>query len=104
MHGLRWAGTLFALSGGVFTPIGLAMAASEKQGAAKLGEPMFVQICDTHVGFNKEANPDVSGTLTPSRESTTPPMRPSRNTSTDSARRPVVVAQIWFFERTAIAA
>jgi len=31
------AGTLFALSGGVFTPIDLAMAASDKQGAAKLG-------------------------------------------------------------------
>jgi 3',5'-cyclic AMP phosphodiesterase CpdA len=58
------AGTLFALSGGVFTPIDLAMAASDKQGAAKLGKPLFVQISDTHIGFNKEANPDVTGTLT----------------------------------------
>src|SRR3984957_13658381 len=58
------AGTLFALSGGVFTPIDLAMAASDKQGTAKLGKPLFVQISDTHIGFNKEANPDVSGTLT----------------------------------------
>jgi 3',5'-cyclic AMP phosphodiesterase CpdA len=58
------AGTLFALSGGVFTPIDLAMAASDKPGAAKLGKPLFVQISDTHIGFNKEANPDVSGTLT----------------------------------------
>src|SRR5271168_4186638 len=57
------AGTLFALSGGVFTPIDLAMAASDKQGAAKLGRPLFVQISDTHIGFNKEANPDVAGTL-----------------------------------------
>ena len=57
------AGTLFALSGGVFTPIDLAMAAGEKQGAAKLGRPLFVQISDTHIGFNKEANPDVNGTL-----------------------------------------
>src|ERR1700680_2835599 len=57
-------GALFALSGGVFTPIDLAMAASDKQGAAKLGKPLFVQISDTHIGFNKEANPDVSGTLT----------------------------------------
>ena len=58
------AGTLFALSGGVFTPIDLAMAAAgEKQGAAKLGRPLFVQISDTHIGFNKEANPDVNGTL-----------------------------------------
>jgi len=58
------AGTLFALSGGVFTPIDLAMAAGDKQGAAKLGRPLFVQISDTHIGFNKEANPDVNGTLT----------------------------------------
>jgi 3',5'-cyclic AMP phosphodiesterase CpdA len=58
------AGTLFALSGGVFTPIDLAMAAGDRTGAAKLGRPLFVQISDTHIGFNKEANPDVAGTLT----------------------------------------
>jgi 3',5'-cyclic AMP phosphodiesterase CpdA len=58
------AGTLFALSGGVFTPIDLAMAASDKQAAAKMGKPLFVQISDTHIGFNKEANPDVAGSLT----------------------------------------
>src|ERR1700688_1142443 len=58
------AGTLFALSGGVFTPIDLAMAGRDKQGAAKMGKPLFVQISDTHIGFNKEANPDVNGTLT----------------------------------------
>src|ERR1700680_1375581 len=58
------AGTLFALSGGVFTPIDLAMATRERKGAAKREKPLFVQISDTHIGFNKEANPDVSGTLT----------------------------------------
>jgi 3',5'-cyclic AMP phosphodiesterase CpdA len=58
------AGTLFALSGGVFTPIDLAMAAGDKEGTAKLGKPLFVQISDTHIGFNKEANPDVAGSLT----------------------------------------
>jgi 3',5'-cyclic AMP phosphodiesterase CpdA len=58
------AGTLFALSGGVFTPIDLAMAAGDKEAAAKLGKPLFVQISDTHIGFNKEANPDVAGSLT----------------------------------------
>src|ERR1700691_725600 len=57
------AGTLFALAGGVFTPIDLALAASDRQGAARLGKPLFVQISDTHIGFNKEANPDVNGTL-----------------------------------------
>src|ERR1700732_320334 len=35
------AGTLFALSGGVFTPVALAIAAGDKQGAAKLGRPQF---------------------------------------------------------------
>jgi 3',5'-cyclic AMP phosphodiesterase CpdA len=29
----------------------------------RAGKPLFVQISDTHIGFNKEANPDVSGTL-----------------------------------------
>jgi len=58
------AGTLFALSGGVFTPIDLAMASEDKIGVKKLGKPLFVQISDTHIGFNKAANPDVNGTLT----------------------------------------
>jgi 3',5'-cyclic AMP phosphodiesterase CpdA len=56
------AGTLFALAGGVFTPIDLAVAADRK-GTAGLGKPLFVQISDTHIGFNKEANPDVAATL-----------------------------------------
>ncbi|HLZ98203.1 MAG TPA: metallophosphoesterase [Steroidobacteraceae bacterium] len=58
------AGTLFALSGGVLTPIDLALAAANKQPAPALGKPLFVQISDTHIGFNKEANPDVTGTFT----------------------------------------
>jgi 3',5'-cyclic AMP phosphodiesterase CpdA len=57
------AGTLFALSGGVLAPLDLVMAAGDKQSAAKLGKPLFVQISDTHIGFNKEANPDVDATL-----------------------------------------
>jgi 3',5'-cyclic AMP phosphodiesterase CpdA len=28
------------------------------------GKPLFVQISDTHIGFAKDANPDVNGTLT----------------------------------------
>jgi 3',5'-cyclic AMP phosphodiesterase CpdA len=58
------AGTLFALAGGVFTPIDLAVAAEDRAGAVKLGKPLFVQISDTHIGFNKDANPDVNGTFT----------------------------------------
>jgi 3',5'-cyclic AMP phosphodiesterase CpdA len=57
------AGTLFALSGGVFTPMNLAQAADDNYAAAKQGRPLFVQISDTHIGFNKDANPDVNGTL-----------------------------------------
>jgi 3',5'-cyclic AMP phosphodiesterase CpdA len=58
------AGTLFALSGGILAPIDLAVAAENKEAAARLGKPLFVQISDTHIGFAKEANPDVNGTLT----------------------------------------
>ena len=57
------AGTLFTLAGGVLTPIELAVAAGDAPGAAKPGRPLFVQISDTHIGFNKEANPDVVATL-----------------------------------------
>jgi hypothetical protein len=53
------AGTLFVLSGGVLTPFDLATASEKKAD----GVPLFVQISDSHIGFNKEANPDVAGTL-----------------------------------------
>jgi 3',5'-cyclic AMP phosphodiesterase CpdA len=54
-------GTLFCLSGGVLIPVDLAKAAEPTQGGAK---PLFIQVSDTHIGFNKDANPDVNGTLT----------------------------------------
>jgi 3',5'-cyclic AMP phosphodiesterase CpdA len=57
------AGTLFTLAGGVLTPVDLALAASDGAKKTDLGLPLFVQISDTHIGFNKEANPDVAGTL-----------------------------------------
>lgn len=57
------AGTLFMLSGGVLAPIDLAMAASKKAAGSVTGTPLFLQVSDTHIGFNKEANPDVAGTL-----------------------------------------
>jgi 3',5'-cyclic AMP phosphodiesterase CpdA len=57
------AGTLFALAGGVLTPIDLAVAAADTSGTGRLGKPLFVQISDTHIGFSKDANPDVNGTL-----------------------------------------
>src|SRR5580658_9255296 len=56
-------GTVFALSGGIFTPIDLAAAADAKEDVRGFGKPLFVQISDTHIGFAKDANPDVNGTL-----------------------------------------
>jgi 3',5'-cyclic AMP phosphodiesterase CpdA len=52
------------MAGGVFTPVDLARAADDKQDMAALGRPLFLQISDTHIGFAKDANPDVNGTLT----------------------------------------
>lgn len=57
---LGGAGTLFTLSAGVLTPVDLAWARAA--GKAN-GVPLFVQISDTHIGFSKEANPDVAATL-----------------------------------------
>jgi len=57
------AGTLFVLAGGILTPIDLAQAADAASAGKKPGRPLFVQISDTHIGFGKEANPDVTGTL-----------------------------------------
>ncbi len=53
------AGTMFMLSSGVLAPVDLAFGAP----SAAPGVPLFVQISDTHIGFNKAANPDVAGTL-----------------------------------------
>jgi 3',5'-cyclic AMP phosphodiesterase CpdA len=57
------AGTLFVMAGGIFTPVDLARAADAKLNGASLGSPLFLQISDTHIGFAKDANPDVNGTL-----------------------------------------
>src|SRR5690349_14008733 len=56
---MAWAGTgvLWTVSSGVAT----SQAFGQKMAAA--GELQFIQISDTHMGFNKPANPDVAGTL-----------------------------------------
>ncbi len=56
------AGTLFMLSGGVLTPVNVE--AADLSTATPAGTPLFVQLSDTHIGFHKDANPDVNGTLT----------------------------------------
>ena len=63
---MAWAGTglLWTLSGGV--PTSRLLAQAVNGGSAKPGrveEFSFVQISDSHIGFNKGANPDVTGTL-----------------------------------------
>ena len=64
---MAWAGTglLWSIVGGV--PVSRLIAQTTKSGAASVGKSSdfsFVQISDSHIGFNKGANPDVTGTLT----------------------------------------
>jgi Icc protein len=57
---MAWAGTgvVWSVSGGVVS----SQAFGQNMKTAK-GELHFVQISDSHMGFNKPANPDVAGTL-----------------------------------------
>ena len=57
------AGTVFVLTGGVLAPMDLALAGARNHASGTSGIPLFLQISDSHIGFNKEANPDVAGTL-----------------------------------------
>lgn len=61
---MAWAGTgaVCVMEGGVLKSRSLgAMAESPPRGSS--GGLSFVQISDSHMGFNKAANPDVVGTL-----------------------------------------
>jgi 3',5'-cyclic AMP phosphodiesterase CpdA len=61
---MAWAGTglLWSMVGGVPTSKLLAQT-MKGAGAGKAEDFSFVQISDSHIGFNKGANPDVTGTL-----------------------------------------
>jgi 3',5'-cyclic AMP phosphodiesterase CpdA len=61
---MAWAGTgtLCVMRGGVLTSYSLSDPAS-LAAAGKGGELAFIQISDSHMGFNKAANPDVVATL-----------------------------------------
>ena len=61
---MAWAGTgtLCLIQGGVLKSFALSEMASMSPAAMK-GELSFVQISDSHIGFNKAANPDVTATL-----------------------------------------
>jgi|GEM_PF-145735 len=64
---MAWAGTglLWSMVGGVPTSKLLAqtMKSGGGAGVGKVEDFSFVQISDCHIGFNKGANPDVTGTL-----------------------------------------
>ena len=61
---MAWAGTgtLCVLQGGVLKSFALSDVLQQKFGKIS-GDLSFVQISDSHIGFNKEANPDVTATL-----------------------------------------
>ncbi len=60
---MTWAGTglLWAFSGGV--PLTAGFAGEASAAPAAQSSFTFLQISDSHVGFNKPANPDALGTL-----------------------------------------
>ena len=60
---MAWAGTglLWTLHGGI--PTARAFSSDTARAAKKGGDFSFVQISDSHMGFNKPANPDVVATL-----------------------------------------
>jgi Icc protein len=62
---MAWAGTgaLCVMQGGVLKSYALTRPGDPGAAAVTKGELSFVQISDSHMGFNKPANPDVAGTL-----------------------------------------
>jgi len=61
---MAWAGTgvFCVVQGGVLKSYSLSRLSQMDKGGIK-GELSFVQISDSHMGFNKPANPDVAATL-----------------------------------------
>src|SRR3982750_1685244 len=68
---MAWAGTgvLWMMSGGIMKSFGMSQLIDKNTGEIKKrlllpkADFSFVQISDSHIGFNKPANPDVVGTL-----------------------------------------
>src|ERR1700745_1343121 len=61
---MAWAGTgvIWSINGGLLTSTVLGQEANNRS-AITTAELNFVQISDSHIGFNKPANTDVAGTL-----------------------------------------
>ena len=62
---MAWAGTgvLWTLSAGVLRSQTLGQIAAGKGSAPTAGELSFLQISDSHIGFSKDANKDVTATF-----------------------------------------
>ena len=62
---MAWAGTgvLWTISGGVLRSQTLGQIAANPGKAPAAGELSFLQISDSHIGFAKEANKDVTATF-----------------------------------------
>ena len=62
---MAWAGTgaLCVMQGGVLKSYSLSRLSDLSGAKPTAGELSFVQISDSHMGFNKAANTDVAGTL-----------------------------------------
>lgn len=60
---MAWAGTgvIWTMAGGI--PVSQAFPRDMGKKSGKTGDFSFVQISDSHIGFNKPANPDVTATL-----------------------------------------
>ena len=62
---MAWAGTgvLWTLNSGILTSRALGQTADGPAMPSSAGTLNFVQISDSHIGFNKAANPDVAATF-----------------------------------------
>ena len=64
---MAWAGTatVWVIAGGIPTSFPVSRLAFLTEAQRK--SIFFVQLSDSHIGFNKEANKDVTATLTPAQ-------------------------------------
>src|ERR1700741_2033576 len=62
---MAWAGTgvLWSLKGGIVQGISLSQMTGSGVALARQSDFSFVQISDSHIGFSKPANTDVTATL-----------------------------------------
>src|SRR5689334_11112189 len=68
---MAWAGTgmLWVMNGGILKSYGMSQLVDRQTGNIRSGLSLpkadfsFVQLSDSHIGFSKDANPDVVGTL-----------------------------------------